>query len=181
MSNRQEILLTGSGGQGLILASIILANAAVKDEKNVVQTQSYGPEARGGESMAGVIIDIDPIDYPYVSRPTVLLSLNQKSFKKFIPRADDKCLVVIDSSLVKDTGSRPVHSFPITSATKKVIGKEMVANIVALSILNCLAELVPPEALKESVLENTPKGSGELNLEALKLGEGLYHGDYATR
>ncbi len=174
MAHRQEILLTGAGGQGLILASIILADAAIRDDKNVLQTQSYGPEARGGESMAGVIVDIDPIDYPRITDPTILLSMNQQSFNKYSRRASSsKCLVIVDSTFVEDVGDWTVYSYPITEQTKKVLEREVVANIVALGILNALTGLVNSESLKESVLERTPKGSGELNVQALELGEKL--------
>ncbi len=173
MAYRQEVLLTGAGGQGLILASIILGDAAIQDGKNVVQTQSYGPEARGGESMAGVIVDIDPIDFPNVTRPNILLSLNQKSFYKFAPRADSDCLIIVDSTFVDDVQNRSVYSYPITRETIRVIGREVVANIVALSIVNQVSGLLDQEALKNSVLARAPKGTGEMNVKALELGEEL--------
>ena len=180
MKHRQEILLTGAGGQGLILASIILAEAAIQDGRNVVQTQSYGPEARGGESMAGVIVDIDPIDFPNVTRPTMLLSLNQKSFHKFSPRAGDDCLIIVDSTFVEDVQGRSAYSYPITRETIKVIGREIVANIVSLNILNTLSGLLDQEALKNSVLARAPKGTEEMNLKALELGEELVKREKAT-
>jgi len=175
MAHRQEILLTGAGGQGLILASIILADAAIRDDKNVAQTQSYGPEARGGESMAGVIVDIDSIDYPKVTEPSILLSMNQQSYNKFIPRMEESGTVIVDSTYVEQLHGRPVFSYPITRETIRVIGKEVVANIVALSILNSVSGLLSSESLKDSVLERTPKGSGDLNIKALELGEKLVH------
>ncbi len=173
MGYRQEILLTGAGGQGLILASIILADAAVKEDKNVVQMQSYGPEARGGESMAGVIMDINIIDYPRITRPTVLLSMNQQSFHKYMKRAGSGCLVIVDSTLVEEAGDWPVYAYPITGRTLEELGREIVANIVALGVVNTLAALVSFDSLKESVLEYTPQDSADLNLRALELGRRL--------
>jgi len=173
MAHRREILLTGAGGQGLILASIILADAAIQDDKSVVQTQSYGPEARGGESMAGVIVDIDPIDYPKVTRPNILLSMNQQSFNKFTPKAGEDCVIVVDNTYVHDVKGRQVYAYPITNETVKVIGREVVSNIVALSILNTVSGLLTSEALKESVLARAPKGTEEMNAKALELGQEL--------
>ncbi len=178
MGNRQEILLTGAGGQGLILASIILAQAAVNDNKNVVQTQSYGPEARGGASMAGVIIDIDSIEYPKVVNPTVLLCLNQASFNKYLPKIKQvgECVVIVDSTFVSGPFREEykVQSYPITQMAREKLGKEVVANMLALGVLNAATGLVDREIFRESIFELAPKGSGELNQEAFDLGYHLY-------
>lgn len=178
MGNRQEILLTGAGGQGLILASIILAQAAVNDNKNVVQTQSYGPEARGGASMAGVIIDIDTIEYPKVVNPTVLLCLNQASFNKYLPKIKrvGECVVIVDSTFVSGPFREEykVQSYPITQMAREKLGKEVVANMLALGVLNAAAELVDREIFRESIFELAPKGSGELNQEAFDVGYQLF-------
>ncbi len=176
MGNRQEVLLTGAGGQGLILASIVLARAAVDDNKNVVQTQSYGPEARGGASMAGVIIDVDAIEFPKVTEPTVLLCMNQASFNKYLPRVKPGCLVIVDSTFVSGPFKEEyqVQSFPITSTAREVLKKEVVANMMALGVVNAAATLVDREIFKESIFELAPKGSGELNQQAFELGYRLY-------
>jgi 2-oxoglutarate ferredoxin oxidoreductase subunit gamma len=179
LGNRQEILLTGAGGQGLILASIVLAEAAVNDNKNVVQTQSYGPEARGGASMAGVIIDVDTIEYPKVTRPTVLLSMNQASFNKYLPRVETACTVIVDSTFV----SGPFHedymirAYPITRMAKEVLKREVVANMLALGVINAATNLVNRDIFRESIYKMAPKGSGELNQEAFDLGYRLFEED----
>ncbi len=176
MGNRQEVLLTGAGGQGLILASIVLARAAVDDNKNVVQTQSYGPEARGGASMAGVIIDVDAIEFPKVTEPTVLLCMNQASFNKYLPRIKPGCIVIVDSTFVSGPFKEEyqVQSYPITSTAREVLKKEVVANMMALGVVNAAANLVDREIFKESIFELAPKGSGELNQQAFDLGYRLY-------
>lgn len=179
MGNRQEILLTGAGGQGLILASIVLAEAAVSDNKNVVQTQSYGPEARGGASMAGVIIDVDTIEYPKVTKPTVLLCMNQASFNKYLPRVDVNCIVIVDSTFV----SGPFHedykirAYPITRTAKETLKREVVANMLALGVINAAAKLVNRDVFRDSIFKMAPKGSGDLNQEAFDLGYRLYEED----
>lgn len=176
MSNRREVLLTGTGGQGLILASIILAEAAVNDGKNVVQTQSYGPEARGGASMAGVIIDQDIIDYPLVTRPSVLLSMSRASYAKYLPAVGPGGLVILDTTFI-DGPCPEQHSYiqlPITNITREILGKTMVANIVALGLVNAAAGLVGAEAMEKGILSRVPPGSEELNLQAVRLGSSLY-------
>ncbi|HSW35778.1 MAG TPA: 2-oxoacid:acceptor oxidoreductase family protein [Candidatus Limnocylindrales bacterium] len=176
MSSRQEILLTGAGGQGLILASIILAEAAVNDNKNVVQTQSYGPEARGGASMAGVIIDVGTIEYPKVTKPTILLSMNQASFNKYSPRIERGCLVIADSTYIRVhcAVEYEVLFFPITRAAREVLGWEVVANMVALGVVNAAARLLDREIFRECIFKHAPMGSGELNQRAFDLGYQLF-------
>ncbi len=176
MGNRQEILLTGAGGQGLILASIVMAAAAVNDNKNVVQTQSYGPEARGGASMSGVIIDVDTIEYPKVTKPTVLLCMNQASFNKYLPKVEPGCVIIADSTFVSGTYSEDfkVQMFPITKSAKEILKKEVVANMLALGVINAATNLIEREIFRDSIFKMAPKGSGELNQEAFDLGYKLF-------
>ncbi len=176
MGSRQEILLTGAGGQGLILASIVLAEAAVSDNKNVVQTQSYGPEARGGASMAGVIIDVDTIEYPKVTEPTVLLCMNQASFNKYLSLVKPECIIIADSTFITFSapGEYKIHAFPITRSAKEVLGREVVANMLALGAINAAAGLVDREIFRESVFRRAPGGSGEINRDAFDMGYRLY-------
>jgi 2-oxoglutarate ferredoxin oxidoreductase subunit gamma len=176
LGNRQEILLTGAGGQGLILAAIVLAEAAVNDNKNVVQTQSYGPEARGGSSMAGVIIDVDTIEYPKVTRPTVLLCMNQASFNKYLPKVEPGCTIIVDSTFVSGPFHKEykVQPFPITRTAKEKLEREVVANMLALGVINAATGLVNREIFRESIFKFAPKGSGELNQQAFDLGYRLY-------
>lgn len=178
MSNRQEILLTGAGGQGLILASIVLAEAAVRDNKNVVQSQSYGPEARGGASMAGVIIDIDTIEYPKVTKPTVLLCMNQTSFNKYLPRVEPSCTIIVDSTFVTDLirDDYSIRSYPITAMARDELKREVVANMLALGVVNAATGLVDRDIFRESIFRLAPRGSGELNQQAFDLGYRLYEG-----
>ncbi|HOL17582.1 MAG TPA: 2-oxoacid:acceptor oxidoreductase family protein [Bacillota bacterium] len=176
LGSRQEVLLTGSGGQGLILAAIILAEAAVNDNKNVVQTQSYGPEARGGASMAGVIIDVDTIEYPKVASPTVLLCMSDAAFRKYLPRVAPGGLVIVDSTFVHGPYPKDfnIYAYPITRMAREKLGREVVANMVALALINAACCLVSRDILKESILQRSPRGSGEINLQAFELGYRLY-------
>ncbi|MDY6826193.1 MAG: 2-oxoacid:acceptor oxidoreductase family protein [Bacillota bacterium] len=176
MGNRKEILLTGAGGQGLILASIVLAEAAVNDNKNVVQTQSYGPEARGGASMAGVIIDVDTIDYPRVTKPSILLCMNETSFNKYLAKVDAECTVFVDSTFVRGSfrDDYRISSFPITRTAREELGKEVVANMLALGVINAATALIDRHVFRESIYRLAPGGSGELNQKAFDAGYRLY-------
>lgn len=172
MSKTLEIRLSGSGGQGLILAGVILADAAIREGKNAVQTQSYGPEARGGASKAEVIISSDEIDYPKVSSPDVVLVMSQEAADKYAATVKKGGFLVVDSTYVKAIPPTPaqVYSLPISRVAKEKVGKELVANIVALGILAGLTGVVSPQALQQALMSRVPKGTEELNLRALELG-----------
>ena len=170
-----QIQLTGSGGQGLILAGIILAEAALKDGRHVAQTQAYGPEARGGASRAEVIVGSQPIDYPHVDRPDILLALTQEACDKYISKATPDTTVIVDSLLVQTPpASGPVVvSLPIVQTARQDVGREVVANIVALGALNSVTGLVSWPSLEEAVLKRAPAGTAELNKKALAAGREL--------
>jgi 2-oxoglutarate ferredoxin oxidoreductase subunit gamma len=170
MAERFEIRLAGSGGQGLILAGIILAEAAgVYDGKFVCQTQSYGPEARGGASKAEVVISDAPIDYPKAIQPDVLLALNQKSLETFSADLKPGGLLLVDTDLVKEAPASRVLALPFTRIARD-LGRAMAANIVALGALAQLTGAVSLESLTAAVLARVPKGTEDLNRQALAAG-----------
>ncbi|MFZ5647586.1 MAG: 2-oxoacid:acceptor oxidoreductase family protein [Bacillota bacterium] len=173
-----QILLSGSGGQGLILIGIILAAAAIADGHHAVQTQAYGPEARGGASRAEVIIGSDYIDYPHVDRPDIMLALTQEACDKYLPSVSENAFVILDSLLVENVPQTAVgvRRLPIVETAKNQLGKEMVANIVALGALNSAASLVSWESLEAAVLERVPPATAELNRRALEAGKNLISG-----
>lgn len=172
MAERTEVRLSGYGGQGLITAGIILAEAALKEGKQVVQTQSYGPEARGGASRAEVMISSGKIDYPKVSEPNVLLAMSQEAYIKYLPSLHPEGLLIVDSSLVQKTTGTTIRfcALPITELAKVELGKVIVANIVALGVITALTNVVGYRALEEAVLARVPQGTLELNRRALQFG-----------
>lgn len=169
---RCEIRLSGSGGQGIILAGIILAEAAVLDGRNVVQTQSYGPEARGGASKAEIIISTGEIDYPKVVVPDVLLAMTQEAYNRYGDCLRKGYPLIIDSTLVQEIGTvtGPVYAIPITGLAREKLAKEMSANIVALGALVGLTHVVTWENLLKATLSRVPKETAALNQKALELG-----------
>jgi 2-oxoglutarate ferredoxin oxidoreductase subunit gamma len=170
MTTRYEIRLAGSGGQGLILAGIILAEAAgVYDGKFVCQTQSYGPEARGGASKAEVVISDAAIDYPKAIQPDVLLALNQKSLEVFGADLKPGGLLLVDADLVKEVPGGRVIALPFTRIARE-LGRAMAANIVALGALAALTGAVSSEGLKKAVIARVPASTRELNEKALEAG-----------
>lgn len=176
MPQLAEVRLSGTGGQGIILAGIILAEAAIGDGKNAIQSQSYGPEARGGASKCEVLISDGEIFYPKVTNPDIYLALSQEACDKYGAGVKENGTVIIDSSITYNPGDKKgikVISVPILSTAEEKLGKSMVANIVALGAIVGSTGIVSKEALKKAVLSRVPKGTEELNKKALEEGYSL--------
>ncbi|MBP1695590.1 MAG: 2-oxoglutarate ferredoxin oxidoreductase, gamma subunit [Deltaproteobacteria bacterium] len=171
MAYRYEIRLSGSGGQGLILMGIILAEAiGIYDGKYVAQTQSYGPEARGGSSKSEVIVSDEEIDYPKAIRLDLLLAMNQKSCDEFYPDLKAEGLLIVDSTFVTQIPTPKAFQIPFTRLAREKFGREVVANIIALGALSQLTPIVSAKAVESAVLARVPKGTEKLNRDALKAG-----------
>ena len=171
MSSRYEIRLSGSGGQGLILMGIILAEAiGIYDGKYVAQTQSYGPEARGGSSKSEVVVSDEEIDYPKAMEPDLLLAMNQKSCDDFYPALKPEGLLIVDSTFVTQVPTPKAFQIPFTRIAREKFSREVVANIIALGALTQLTPVVSPRAVESAVLARVPKGTEKLNRDALKAG-----------
>lgn len=169
MSERIEFRLSGSGGQGIITAGIILAEAAILEGKNAIQSQSYGPEARGGASKAEVVISSEDIDYPKATIPRYLLCLTQEAFNLYGMKADESTEILADSSVDTSALSRRVVSAPILETAEKEL-KPLVANIVALGFIVGYTGVVGRESAKTAMLARVPKGTEELNTKAIDAG-----------
>lgn len=173
MSFHYEIRLSGSGGQGLILAGQVLAEAAaIYDDNNATQSQSYGPEARGGASRSDVIISDEEIDYPKAVSIDMLLALTQEACDKYGPDLKKGGILLVDSGSVtrvpKDDCK--IYPVPITEIATKEIGKALVANIVALGLITGLSRVVTAGAMEAAIRARVPKGTEELNMRAFRKG-----------
>jgi 2-oxoglutarate ferredoxin oxidoreductase subunit gamma len=176
MSFRYEIRLSGAGGQGLILVGKILAEAAaIYDDKNATQSQSYGPEARGGASRSEVIISDGDIDYPKATKIDLLLAMTQEAVDKYASDMKEGGIIIVDSSFVKNIpdGKFTVCNFPITNLAEEKIGKKIVANIIALGAIERLSRVVSENAIINAIRARVPKGTEETNIQAFKYGQSL--------
>ena len=168
---RKEIRFSGFGGQGIILSAVILGRAAVMyDNKFAVQTQVYGPEARGGASMSQVVIDDDQILYPKVAVPDIYVIMSQEGFEKYGASAQESAVMLIDSTLVHSRPKCRCIEVPATREAKLNLKKDIVANIVMLGALVAATQVVSEESLKKAILDSVPKGTEDLNLKAMQLG-----------
>ena len=173
MAETIEISLGGSGGQGLVLMGLILAEAAgIHEGRKVVQSQLYGPESRGGASRSDVIISDEEIDYPEVEHPDVLFAFNQLSATRFAPNLKPGGTVIYDSTFVTDPPKVDgrVFRLPITQITRERLGRDIVANIVALGAITVLTGVVSTESVTKAMLRRVPKGTEEINQRALQAG-----------
>jgi len=171
-----RIVFTGSGGQGVITASIILAEAAaIHEGLNAVQTQAYGPEARGGATRADVVLSRDPIRYPKVIHPNYLVCLTQEAYNKFSGIIRPGGLLLIDSNYVRlerRVDARQVE-LGMYKAVLEEIGKPIVFNICMLGALIGLTQLLKPETLEKVLEKRIPPDFMEMNKKALQLGLAL--------
>ena len=170
MTERCEIRLAGTGGQGVILAGILLAEAAIRDGKNAVQSQSYGPEARGGASRAEVVISGEEIHYPKVLQPDVTLCMSQEACDRYGRQMRKDGLLILDACHVTRAPTTKAIRVPLTSVAQEVVGREIVANVVGLGVLVGLTKIVSRKSLEAAVRERAPRGTEEINLKALAAG-----------
>jgi len=168
---RYDIRLSGSGGQGIIVMGIILAEAiGVYDGKYVAQTQSYGPEARGGSSKAEIVVSDEEIDYPKAMKLDFLLAMNQMSCDEYYADLKPEGLLIADSTFVTQLPVSRAFAIPFTRIAREKLKKEVAANMVALGTLPILTGIVSQRAIEKAVRQRIPKGTEDLNAEALRAG-----------
>ncbi len=177
MSERFEVRFAGSGGQGVILASVIVGEAVAlhSDGLFAVQTQSYGPEARGGSSKAEVVISAEPIDYPMPVKPDLQIILTSQACEKYAAETKPGGRLIIDDFYVKEIPNvdANIYHLPIVRTARDVIGRELVTNMVSIGMVARVLELekvLDPAALRKAVLDRVPKGTEEMNGKAFDEG-----------
>ena len=170
-SDRYEIRLSGSGGQGMIFASVVMCEAVGRDgDKKVVQSQSYGPEARGGASKADVVISDNEIYYPKAMKLDMLLAMTQEALDKYYPDLKENGILVVDTSLVTEIPTDKYYGLDFTRLSRSEIGSIVVANVMALGAICAISELFSKEALTEAVLARAPRGTEDRNKKAIEIG-----------
>jgi 2-oxoglutarate ferredoxin oxidoreductase subunit gamma len=167
---RKEIRICGFGGQGIVLAGVVLGEAAVRAGHQAVQTQSYGPESRGGAARSEVVISSEPIDYPRVTEADIVVALSQPSYDRYGGDVKEGGLVVVDGDIVEAEGAVALP-FQVTA---EQVGHKIVANIVMVAYVGEHLDLIGAEDLEGAVLANVPKGTEELNRKAIEAGRALF-------
>ena len=173
---RYEMRLSGAGGQGLVLAGRILAEAAaLYDDLNATQSQSYGPEARGGASRSDVIISDQDIEFPKTRKVDLLLALTEDAVNRWIADLSDDGTLVVDADLVPSPPEGPfrVVKVPFQSLAREKFDRPVVANIVACGVIAVLCGHVSAEGVRAATMSRVPRGTEEVNVSALELGLSL--------
>ncbi|MBQ6220404.1 MAG: 2-oxoacid:ferredoxin oxidoreductase subunit gamma [Methanosphaera sp.] len=176
---RADIRIAGFGGQGVIMCGIVIAKAASLFDKNyAVQTQSYGPEARGGASRTEVVVSDEQIDYPKVDNPQIFVAMSHEALIKYIDDIQEGAILLIDPDLVYKEEIEEiitdkkleVYASKATATAEETIGKKIVSNIVMLGSFVEATGVITKEAAKESILDSVPPGTEELNIKAFEEG-----------
>jgi 2-oxoglutarate ferredoxin oxidoreductase subunit gamma len=169
--DRIKIRIAGSGGQGVILASIILAEAAgIHDGRYVCQTQSYGPEARGGNCKAEVVISDSYIDYPKAKNLDILMCYNQASLEEYFMDLKEMGTLIVNSDHCAQIPISTAFEIPMTTLAREKAGSLQAMNSLSLGALAVATGVVSKKAIKAAVLSRSPKGTEALNLKALEIG-----------
>jgi 2-oxoglutarate ferredoxin oxidoreductase subunit gamma len=168
-----EIRIAGFGGQGVILSAIVLGKAAsIHQGEFATMTQNFGPEARGGACSAQLMLSDQPVLYPYVTRPDVLVVMSQEAYTKFAPELKDGGTLLIERDLVR-VSEMPAHpriySIPATRIAEE-LGKRMVLNIVMVGFFAAVTQLLEADAVRKAIAESVPSSFRELNLKAFDKG-----------
>jgi len=179
---RTEIRICGFGGQGIILAGIILGKAAsLFDNNEAVQTQSYGPEARGGASKCEVVIDNKLIEYPKVQNLDILVAMSNEALIKYIVDLKDEGTLIVDPGTTDindvkefiDNHNIKVYEAPATMTAINEIGLKIVANIVMVGAITTVTNIISKQAVIEAIKDSVPKGTEEKNVSAFEVGYNL--------
>ncbi len=175
----KEFRLSGSGGQGVILMGIILAEAGAAKGLEVLQSQSYGPEARGGASKCDVILSEETIDFPVVREPDLFISITQDSADKHGHGLKESSVAIFDSGIdIPDhLGTENIFVYPIIETARMKLGKPITANIITLGVISALTDIFSQEELLKAILSRVPKESEGLNKRAFHEGIKLVNRD----
>jgi 2-oxoglutarate ferredoxin oxidoreductase subunit gamma len=168
-----RFLLSGSGGQGVITMGILLAEtASLQSGLNAIQSQSYGPEARGGATRCDVLISANPIRYPKVQAANAMVALTDQAYARYIQYLQPGALLLTDSHFVKPAGRVDAdhYSLPMHEKVMEAFGRPQVFNICVLGALLQLTGVVAPSALEKTLAERFAPQFQANNKKALELG-----------
>lgn len=170
---KTEIKIGGFGGQGVILSGYILGRAAtIYDTRHATMIQAFGPEARGSACSVQLIVSSDPIDYPYITFPNILVVMSQEAYSKFAPELAPGGILITEKELVSPHGLRKDITHLAIPATRiaEELGRRLVLNIVMMGFLAAVTEVVSRDSMQKAVMASVPKGTEELNLKAFEKG-----------
>ncbi|MHA1959039.1 MAG: 2-oxoacid:acceptor oxidoreductase family protein [Candidatus Thorarchaeota archaeon] len=171
---RYEIRFGGFGGQGIVTMAVVLGETlSLVEGKHCVQTQSYGPEARGGATKSEIVVDDDEVDYPKVQEPDIFVAMSRAAYLEYVDGLKDDGILIIDEDLVDIEGDLPdgikIYKIPATRIADKDVGVKQSTNVVMLGAFAAITGIVTIDGLKQRVVERWPRFK-ESNLKALEAG-----------
>jgi 2-oxoglutarate ferredoxin oxidoreductase subunit gamma len=168
-----EIQIAGFGGQGVILSAVVLGKAAsIYENGFATMTQNFGPEARGGACSAQLVISDEPVLYPYVTHPDIMVIMSQEAYNRFAGELKPGGLVIIEEDLVRVSNlnrDKKVYSIPATRFAEE-LGKRMVLNSVMVGFFTAVTKLLRADGVRKAVADSVPAAFRELNLKAFEKG-----------
>jgi 2-oxoglutarate ferredoxin oxidoreductase subunit gamma len=168
-----DIRFSGFGGQGIIKAGTLIGKAAsLYDDKYATLTQSFGPEARGGACSAQLVVDNEPVYYPYIARPEILVTMSQEAYEKFVDELVPQGILLTDSDLVKPAKVRKdvrMYSVPATRLAEEM-GNRIFANVIMVGFFTAVTKVVSPEAVKQALPGAVPERFLKINITAFEKG-----------
>lgn len=165
---------SGFGGQGVMLAGVVMGMAAILDGNCAAHTQSYGPEARGGAARSDLVISREEIDSLLVSKPNIIVALSQEAYDKYA-KGKDYDFVFIDTSIVQTDIAPSARNVmvPMTKLAYEKLGSRLAANMLMLGVVNGVTKVVSARSLKEAVKRSVPEATLVINTDAVDLGLSL--------
>ena len=172
--SRYEIRFGGFGGQGIVTMAVVLGEAlSLVEKKQCVQTQSYGPEARGGATKSELVVDDEEVDYPKVQEPDVFVAMSRAAYLEYVEGLKDDGILIIDEDLVEVEGDLPdsvkIYKIPATRIADVEVGVKQATNVVMLGALTAITGIVSAKGLRKQIVDRWPRFK-ETNLKALELG-----------
>jgi 2-oxoglutarate ferredoxin oxidoreductase subunit gamma len=168
-----ELRIAGFGGQGVILSAIVLGKAAsIHQGAYATMTQNFGPEARGGACSAQLVLSGEPVLYPYITQPDILVVMSQEAYVRFVPELKEGGTLIVEQDLVRVSDlprQTKVYSCPATRLAEE-LGKRMVLNSVMVGFFTAVTRLLDPDAVRKAVADSVPATFCELNLKAFEKG-----------
>lgn len=177
--SRNEIRIAGAGGQGVVTAGRILAEAAILSGSDATHSQVYGPQSRGGASRSDVVIASGAIGFPLADSIDLLIILSAEAYSRYVPELGEHGRLIVDSRCAPDSLNGTAREFPVVDTARAVSGGQLVTGVVALGVLQALAGVVDAEALRQAVAARVPARHRKMNLEALNAGMQLVGGGAA--
>ncbi|GMQ97629.1 MAG: 2-oxoacid:acceptor oxidoreductase family protein [Acidimicrobiia bacterium] len=174
--SRNEIRIAGAGGQGVVTAGRILAEAAILSGSNATHSQVYGPQSRGGASRSDVVISSDEIGFPLADNIDLLIVLSAEAYTRYEPELRHGGRLIVDSRCAPDDLDKTASQFAVVDRARAISGGQLVTGVVALGVLQALEPVVEIEALREAVAARVPARHRDMNLEALQAGGQLVGG-----